>query len=164
VDFATTFKALGDDILVNGHWISDPTTGIKWLLLLSIPSNDFLSVIRITFRNAIIFIVVFCVASLIIAGLLSWYLTAPLAKLAQSMVAATGFDFSDLKDGYLERRSFITEIGRLQGVFEEMLRKFATAIKSNKGLMQAKGLSSGPQSQSQGQQSTGINSSAPGQK
>ncbi|KAJ3101462.1 hypothetical protein HDU97_001337 [Phlyctochytrium planicorne] len=153
VDFATSFKGLGDDILVNGHWITDSSTGIRWLLLLSIPSNDFLSVIRTTFRNTIIFIVTFSVASLLLSGLLSYFITSPLSKLAKSMVAATQFDFSDLRDGYLERRSCVSEIGKLEGVFHEMMLKFSQAIRANKSLVagQYTGLSS-----SHGKSSTAI--------
>ncbi|KAI8853863.1 hypothetical protein BC829DRAFT_381511 [Chytridium lagenaria] len=118
--FATSFKALDDDILVNGHWIRDASSGMNWLVLLTIPSNDFLSVIRSTFRNAVISV-------------------AGFVKLAKSMVQATQFDFSELRDGYLERRSCVTEIGRLEGVFHELMLKFANAIKANKALITARG-------------------------
>ncbi|KAI8847394.1 hypothetical protein BC829DRAFT_245608 [Chytridium lagenaria] len=54
--------------------------------------------------------------------------------LAKTMMQATQFDFSALSDGYLDKRSSVTEIGRVQGVFNEMMIKFAGAIKSNKSL------------------------------
>ncbi|KAI8853868.1 hypothetical protein BC829DRAFT_439657 [Chytridium lagenaria] len=137
--FATSFKALDDDILVNGYWIRDDSSGMKWLVLLTIPSNDFLAVIRSTFRNAILSVAGFCCASLILSGLLSYLIASPLSKLAKSMVQATQFDFSELRDGYLERRSCVTEIGRLEGVFHELMLKFANAIKANKALITARG-------------------------
>ncbi|KAJ3212443.1 hypothetical protein HDU67_003837 [Dinochytrium kinnereticum] len=129
-----SFQALGDDILVNSVWIRDEAAGLKWLLVLVIPSNDFLSLIKVTTRNTIIFIVCTCVAALIIAMLLSWAITAPLMQLAKTMVDATQFDFSALSSGFLDKRSMVTEIGRLEGVFHEMMIKFAGAIKANKGL------------------------------
>ncbi|KAJ3100892.1 hypothetical protein HDU96_010191 [Phlyctochytrium bullatum] len=137
--FATSFKGPdGDDVLVNGFWITD-TAGLRWLLLLTIPSNDFLAQIRTAFRNAIISAACFVVGSLLLSGVLSYAITAPLVKLSRSMVRATDFDFSELKDGYLHRRSCVTEIGRLEGVFQELLIKFAGAIKQNKNLLVAKG-------------------------
>ncbi|KAJ3207054.1 hypothetical protein HDU67_007700 [Dinochytrium kinnereticum] len=137
--FATSFKHEGDDVLVNGYWIRDDTMGLNWLVLLTIPSNDFLEVIRGTFRNAVGFVVGFCVASLAISGLLAYLIATPLSKLARSMVMASQFDFGELRDGYLERRSCVTEIGRLEGVFHELMLKFATAIKANKTLITARG-------------------------
>ncbi|KAI8847393.1 hypothetical protein BC829DRAFT_490711 [Chytridium lagenaria] len=122
---------LGDEILVNAAWIRDETTGLKWLLVLAMPSDDFLSVIKGTTRFTIIFIVCTCVAAAVLAALLSWAISAPLMTLAKTMMQATQFDFSALSDGYLDKRSSVTEIGRVQGVFNEMMIKFAGAIKSN---------------------------------
>ncbi|KAJ3188037.1 hypothetical protein HK101_009269 [Irineochytrium annulatum] len=135
---ATTFNGLGDTILVNAVWFVNPTTGLKWLLLLAIPSNDFLSVIKATQTQAIIFICVFCFAALCIAVFLSWAITSPLRKLTSAMTEATQFDFSSLRNGYLDQRSAVSEIGQLQGVFNEMMIKFAQGIESNKNLVRVR--------------------------
>ncbi|KAJ3191275.1 hypothetical protein HK101_007924 [Irineochytrium annulatum] len=134
---STTFHsgAIGDDVLVNAVWLTNPTTGLKWLLLLAIPSNDFVAVIRATMQQAIIFIVAFCVLALIVAILLSWAITSPLRYLSKAMGQATQFDFSALRDGYLDQRSAVSEIGQLQGAFNEMMIKFASGIEQNKALM-----------------------------
>ncbi|KAJ3111205.1 hypothetical protein HDU96_005905 [Phlyctochytrium bullatum] len=136
--FALSFKGSNDEIMVNGYWVTDQA-GLRWLILLTIPAGDFLSQIRAAYRNAIISAVAFLVASLLISALMSYLITAPLAKLARSMMQATQFDFSELKDGYLHKRSCVTEIGRLEGVFHELMVKFATAIRANKALLVNRG-------------------------
>ncbi|KAJ3072546.1 hypothetical protein HDU99_002171, partial [Rhizoclosmatium hyalinum] len=123
-----------DDILVNAAWIYDPKTNLRWFLVLAIPSNDFDAVIRETMRNSIITIVVICVSALALGLILSWLITAPLRKLTKSMEEATKFDFSALKEGFLKDRSYLTEIGVMQTVFNAMIVKFADAIKANASL------------------------------
>ncbi|KAJ3330508.1 hypothetical protein HDU76_005510 [Blyttiomyces sp. JEL0837] len=144
--FEVSFKAFGDDQLVNAVWITVPNMNLKWLLLLVIPSNDFIAEIKTTMQHSIIFIAVFCFGAVVVAGILSWFITAPLRVLTNAMVGATKFDFSALRDGYLDQRSHVTEIGKMQGVFNEMMLKFADAIKSNKSMTGRGGLS---QSQSE---------------
>ncbi|KAJ3197506.1 hypothetical protein HK101_003204 [Irineochytrium annulatum] len=134
-DLALTFKGLGDEILVNAVWLSDADTGLRWLLVLAIPSNDFLAVTRATMQQTIIFICVFCFVALAAAVLMSWSITSPLRRLSTAMSEATRFDFSALRNGYLDQRSVVSEIGQLQGAFNEMMIKFASGIEKNKALL-----------------------------
>ncbi|KAJ3110887.1 hypothetical protein HDU96_006164 [Phlyctochytrium bullatum] len=129
-----SFSRGGDDILVNAAWIEEGES-LDWLLMVIIPSNDFLSTIKTTTTQTIVFVVCICIASVLVAIVLAWAITTPLMKLAKAMTEATQFDFSALSEGYLKERSFVSEIGRLQGVFNEMMVKFADAIRKNKSLL-----------------------------
>ncbi|KAJ3100446.1 hypothetical protein HDU96_010323 [Phlyctochytrium bullatum] len=129
-----SFRSGGDDILVNAAWIEDGDS-VDWLLMVIIPSNDFLSTIKTTMTQTIIFVVCICVTSVLVGIVLAWAITTPLVKLAKAMAEATQFDFSALSEGYLKERSVVYEIGRLQGVFNEMMVKFADAIRKNKTLL-----------------------------
>ncbi|KAJ3117424.1 hypothetical protein HDU96_006805 [Phlyctochytrium bullatum] len=128
------FKALGDDVLVNAMWLGDESMGLRWLVMVIIPSNDFLGGIRTTITRTIVMVVCICLGAVALAILLSWAITAPLTKLVKAMVEATKFDFSALGQEYLSHRSHVREIGLLQGVFNEMLVNFANAIRANKSL------------------------------
>ncbi|KAJ3119016.1 hypothetical protein HDU96_003191 [Phlyctochytrium bullatum] len=130
-----SFRANGDDVLVNAAWIVDETKTLQWIIMVIIPSNDFLAGIKTTTSQTIIFVVCVCVTSILFAIGLSWAITAPLMRLVTAMVEATHFDFSALGEGYLKRRSVVNEIGKLQAVFNEMLVKFAGAIRNNKALV-----------------------------
>ncbi|KAJ3110888.1 hypothetical protein HDU96_006165 [Phlyctochytrium bullatum] len=129
-----SFRSGGDDIMVNAAWIEDGDS-VDWLLMVIIPSNDFLSTIKATTMQTIIFVVCVCVASVLVGIVLAWAITTPLMKLSKAMTEATQFDFSALSQGYLKERSVVSEIGRLQGVFNEMMVKFADAIRKNKTLL-----------------------------
>ncbi|KAJ3110923.1 hypothetical protein HDU96_006145 [Phlyctochytrium bullatum] len=128
------FPAMGDTILVNAKWLVDDGKALRWLVMVIIPSNDFLESVGRSVTRTIISVASICVASVLLAILLSWAITAPLRKLVRAMVEAASFDFSALGEGYLSHRSNVTEIGRLQGVFNEMLVNFANAIRANKAL------------------------------
>ncbi|KAJ3110922.1 hypothetical protein HDU96_006144 [Phlyctochytrium bullatum] len=128
------FPAMGDTILVNAQWIVDDAKGLRWLVLVIIPSDDFLESVSRSVTRTIISVACICIASVLLAILLSWAITAPLTKLIKAMVEATAFDFSALGEGYLSHRSHVKEIGLLQGVFNEMLVNFANAIRANKTL------------------------------
>ncbi|KAJ3147655.1 hypothetical protein HK101_002213 [Irineochytrium annulatum] len=132
---ATTFLSPGGDtVLVNAVWIIDAPSDLKWLFLLAIPSSDFLAVIRATLQQAIAIICASCALSLPLAFLLSYAVTSPLRKLSAAMREATQFDFSSLRNGYLDQRSSVSEIGSLQGAFNELMIKFASGIQANKAL------------------------------
>ncbi|KAJ3110469.1 hypothetical protein HDU96_006600 [Phlyctochytrium bullatum] len=128
------FPAFGDDVLVNAQWFVDDEKGLKWLVMVIIPSNDFLASIKRSITRTIVSVSCICLAGVSLAILLSWGITAPLNKLVKAMVEATSFDFSALGEGYLSHRSHVREIGLLQGVFNEMLVNFANAIRVNKSL------------------------------
>ncbi|KAJ3411724.1 hypothetical protein HDV05_001784 [Chytridiales sp. JEL 0842] len=130
-----SFPALGDDILVNAVWFVEESKGLKWLLVLIIPSNDFLAGIKQSLRDIIIFVCCFCVGVFLVGLLLSWAITAPLRMLKNVMTQATNFDFSALQSGYLSRRSWLAEISTMEDVFNAMMVKFAEAIKSNRKLV-----------------------------
>ncbi|KAJ3117423.1 hypothetical protein HDU96_006804 [Phlyctochytrium bullatum] len=114
------FPALGDDVLVNAQWLVDNEKGLKWLVMVIIPSNDFLASTRRSITRTIVSVVCICVAGVALAIFLSWAITAPLRTLVKAMVEATS--------------SHVKEIGLLQGVFNEMLVNFANAIRVNKSL------------------------------
>ncbi|KAJ3025565.1 UNVERIFIED_CONTAM: hypothetical protein HDU68_006992 [Siphonaria sp. JEL0065] len=141
-----------DDILVNAYWIYNSTTNLNWLLVLAIPSNDFDGAIRQTLKMSIVAIVSICVGGFLLAIGLSRYITLPIWKLTKAMEEATKFDFSALKEGHLKERSYLTEIGTMQTVFNTMIVKFASAIKTNASLMKGPGVSS---TMSQSQHTTG---------
>ncbi|KAJ3118846.1 hypothetical protein HDU96_007588 [Phlyctochytrium bullatum] len=102
--FDFSFPAGGDDILVNAQWMIDEPFGLKWLVLVIVPSNDFLASIKTSINQTIISVVCICAGSMIAAIFLSWAITAPLLKLVQAMREATKFDFSSLSEGYLAER------------------------------------------------------------
>ncbi|KAJ3113516.1 hypothetical protein HDU96_003298, partial [Phlyctochytrium bullatum] len=133
--YDTAFKGFGDEVLVNAGWVVDEAQSIRWLLMVVIPSDDFLATIKSTTNHTITFVVCVCAASIVAGIVLSWAITAPLMKLSHAMKEATQFDFSALSEGYLKHRSVVSEIGRLQGVFNEMMVKFAGAIRANKSLV-----------------------------
>ncbi|KAJ3110354.1 hypothetical protein HDU96_006667 [Phlyctochytrium bullatum] len=128
------FGAMGDTVLVNAEWLVDADKGLRWLVLVIIPSNDFLESVGRSVTRTIVSVTCICAGSVVLAVLLSWAITAPLRRLVKAMVEATAFDFSALGEGYLSHRSVVKEIGLLQGVFNEMLINFASAIRENKTL------------------------------
>ncbi|KAJ3117422.1 hypothetical protein HDU96_006803 [Phlyctochytrium bullatum] len=136
-DYDLVFPALGDDVLVNARWLVDYEKGVKWLVMVIIPSNDFLASIKRSITRTMISVVCICLAGVGLAIFSSWAITAPLRKLVKAMIEATAFDFSALGEGYLSHRSHVKEIGLLQGVFNEMLVNFASAIRVNKSLSPA---------------------------
>lgn len=79
----------------------------------------------------------YCISSL---GLVIEYLT-----IRKTLSNATTFDFSALREGYLDRRSVFKEISEMQDVFAKMLSKFAEAIQSNKNLVKSAGQTSSGQ-------------------
>ncbi|KAJ1569212.1 hypothetical protein HK405_008360 [Cladochytrium tenue] len=131
----------GDTVYCSTAWIVDDTANLSLLLMLMVPSGDFLGSVNTTMRNAIIFVVVFCVFALGVGVVISWLLTAPLRTLTESIKKATNFDFSSLQDGMLDSRSFVTEIRSLQSAFRAMMKKFAEAIQRNKSLLGGSSLS-----------------------
>ncbi|KAJ3095800.1 hypothetical protein HDU96_001033 [Phlyctochytrium bullatum] len=145
--FDFVFPAFGDDVLVNAQWLLDEEKGVKWLVMVIIPSNDFLASIKQSITRTLVSVVCICVAGVALAIVLSWAITAPLRTLVKVMVEATAFDFSALREGYLSHRSVVKEIGLLQGVFNEMLVNFASAIRVNKTLNQIGGGTRKPVSQ-----------------
>ncbi|KAJ3118791.1 hypothetical protein HDU96_008515 [Phlyctochytrium bullatum] len=128
------FPVTGDTVLVNAQWLVDEDKGLRWLVMVIIPSNDFMESVGRSVTRTIVSVASICFGSVLLAILLSWAITAPLRRLVKAMVEATAFDFSALGDGYLSDRSHVKEIGLLQGVFNEMLVNFASAIRESKTL------------------------------
>ncbi|KAJ1547144.1 hypothetical protein HK405_006558 [Cladochytrium tenue] len=129
------FSYGGDTVYCSTTWITNSTTNLSLLLVLVIPSSDFLGEVNVTIRNTIIFVAIFCTFSLAMGLVLSWALVRPLRRLIVSIKKATKFDFSSLREGGTEARSWLTEIGVLETVFFAMLKKFAEAISRNKSLV-----------------------------
>ncbi|KAJ1568034.1 hypothetical protein HK405_003846 [Cladochytrium tenue] len=129
------FKYGLDTIYCSTAWIANDTTDLALLLMLMVPSSDFLGDVNVAVRNTIIFVALFCSFSLALGVLLSWALVRPLRRLIVSIQQATKFDFSSLQERSTEAHSLLTEIGTLETAFFAMLRKFAEAITRNKSLM-----------------------------
>ncbi|KAI9331012.1 hypothetical protein DFJ73DRAFT_899595, partial [Zopfochytrium polystomum] len=117
-----SFSFAGDTVYCNTAWIVDTSANLALLLVLAVPSSDFLGPVNVTIRNTIIFVAVFCVFALLLGVLLSWAL-------------ATKFDFSTLQSDVAAGHSWIVEIAKLEGSFFTMLKKFAEAVRSNKALV-----------------------------
>ncbi|KAJ1553937.1 hypothetical protein HK405_006470 [Cladochytrium tenue] len=122
----------GDSVYCTTSWIADSNSNLALLLIVMVPSNDFLAPVNVSTRNAVIFIVVFTAFSFAVGLLISWALTVPLRWLTASIKKATNFDFSPLHDGFLNRRSPLSEVAVLESSFAAMLKKFAQAIQANK--------------------------------
>ncbi|KAI9324528.1 hypothetical protein DFJ73DRAFT_916215 [Zopfochytrium polystomum] len=116
------FPFAGDTVYCSTAWIVDAPSNLALLLVLAVPSSDFLGPVNVTIRSTIIFVALFCVFALLLGVLLSWAL-------------ATKFDFSTLQSDVAAGHSWIVEIAKLEGSFFTMLKKFAEAVRSNKALV-----------------------------
>ncbi|TPX64977.1 hypothetical protein SpCBS45565_g05474 [Spizellomyces sp. 'palustris'] len=137
----TTFNDLPDGdgtILVSARWISnivDPN-GLKWLVVAVIPKNDFLKTMQQTRKRVVGAVAGTTAAMAVFAIILAYLLVYPIKKLSETMIQATDFDFSAIRDGYLTKRSIFEplEIAQCKEVFNIMLTRFAKAIQTNKSL------------------------------
>ncbi|KAI9364341.1 hypothetical protein DFJ73DRAFT_933878 [Zopfochytrium polystomum] len=134
-DKSFEFSYGGDTVYCSTAWIVDEPTQLALVLLLAIPSSDFLGQVNVTIRNAIIFVGVFCGAALILGVLLAYALVGPLRRVVVSIEKATKFDFSTLQSDRAAGHSWIAEIAQLELSFFTMLKKFAEAVRNNKSLV-----------------------------
>ncbi|KAJ1549307.1 hypothetical protein HK405_005838 [Cladochytrium tenue] len=132
---AFTFNYGGEPVFCDIAWIVDDSSAMSMLLLLAIPSSDFLAAVNTSIRNAIIFVALFGGFTLIVAVLLSWAIVDPLRRLVVSIVQAAKFDFSSLNTNTVMGHSWLIEIGTLESSFFTILKKFAEAVQRNKSLI-----------------------------
>ncbi|KAJ3046440.1 hypothetical protein HK097_000858 [Rhizophlyctis rosea] len=120
--------------LLQSRWVSDPH-GLKWLMLLTVPRSDFFSAVDSAKKSILAIGVSLGFLGFLCAIFTSVIIILPLKRLISVMNDATNFDFSALRNGYLNRRSMFVEIAEMQEVFSVMMVKFASAIQSNKALV-----------------------------
>ncbi|KND04098.1 uncharacterized protein SPPG_01539 [Spizellomyces punctatus DAOM BR117] len=122
-------------ILVNSRRVTDPY-GLNWLLVVSVPRDDYLGTVNQTRKTVIAAVAGTVVGMTVVAVCVAYALVYPIRKLSETMVDATAFDFSAIRDGYLTQNSLFEplEIARCKEVFSIMLTRFATAIQVNKKL------------------------------
>ncbi|KAI8820884.1 uncharacterized protein EV422DRAFT_530553 [Fimicolochytrium jonesii] len=108
--------------------------GMDWFILVSVPATDIIAPIVASRKKVIVTSVAVAVGMLFFAAASSFVVTMPLRKLSNVMKQATKMDFSALRDGYLDRKSVVSELAQMQEVFAIMMEKFANAIQSNKNL------------------------------
>ncbi|KAJ3294333.1 hypothetical protein HK104_003678 [Borealophlyctis nickersoniae] len=106
--------------------------GLRWILMLTIPEDDLLGAIKESRKKIIGTSAGVVVGTLIAAAGVTYIITYPLRTLSRIMKEATTFDFSALKNGYLDARSFIGELSSMQETFNEMIVNFADAIEKSK--------------------------------
>ncbi|KAJ3144189.1 hypothetical protein HDU89_008924 [Geranomyces variabilis] len=135
-DISATYDIPEGRVLVEARVLRD-VYGLHWIVYIAILESDVTGAIEASKRKVIITSVTIALAMLAMAAALSFAVTLPLLRLTRIMRAATEMDFSAVKDGYLVQRSFIKEIARMQGVFAEMLTRFATAIERNRRLIRS---------------------------
>ncbi|TPX67901.1 hypothetical protein SpCBS45565_g03430 [Spizellomyces sp. 'palustris'] len=122
-------------ILVNSRRVTDPY-GLNWLLVVSVPKDDYLGTMNKTRKTVIAAVAGTVVGMTVVAICVAYALVYPIRKLSETMVEATAFDFSSIRDGFLTHNSPFEplEIARCKEVFSIMLTRFATAIQVNKKL------------------------------
>ncbi|KAI9004191.1 hypothetical protein BC832DRAFT_77789 [Gaertneriomyces semiglobifer] len=103
--------------------------------MIVIPEADLLGPVMFTRKSVLATTLAITAGMLVFAAASSILVTRPLATLTKVMMNATNMDFSALQDGYLDRRSSIRELAAMQVVFSIMLKRFASAIQSNRNLV-----------------------------
>ncbi|KAJ3294256.1 hypothetical protein HK104_003792 [Borealophlyctis nickersoniae] len=132
----TSFESESGEILVNVRLITS-FKNLKWILVLSVPKEDFLGTLESTQRSVIGAVSGTAVGMVLMSTLMAAALVYPIRRLSATMVQATAFDFSAIRDGYLTKQSILEplEIAHCKAVFNTMLTRFAAAIQANKSLM-----------------------------
>ncbi|KAI8921996.1 hypothetical protein DFJ77DRAFT_6369 [Powellomyces hirtus] len=130
------------DIVVTTRWLRD-AYGLEWLLVVAFPRDDFTAVLQSTRKTVIGAVAGTAVAMAVGSIFLAFGLVYPIRRLSQTMIQATSFDFSSIRDGYLTHSSIFepAEIAQCKSVFSIMLKRFASAIEANKSLVGGSGRS-----------------------
>ncbi|KAJ3296447.1 hypothetical protein HDU79_006678 [Rhizoclosmatium sp. JEL0117] len=127
----TSYNNGQDVILINAVWISDLSSGLNWFLVLAIPSSDLSTVVKDGMKGAIISVVVLSVFAIGVAALFAWLIMTPIKKITNGMQEATLLDFSRMREGYLQERNFVYEIGTLQYIFHKLLYEVVDIVRKN---------------------------------
>ncbi|KAJ1538374.1 hypothetical protein HK096_001583, partial [Nowakowskiella sp. JEL0078] len=107
---------------------------LNWILVITTPYSDVWGEIQRTQNNTIVIIAVVTALSIALSVAFSYTLTNPVKVLGKVMGEVSNFNFETLAKGYLDRRSSLAEIAKMQQAFHTMVVKFAAAIESNKKL------------------------------
>ncbi|KND03800.1 uncharacterized protein SPPG_01257 [Spizellomyces punctatus DAOM BR117] len=132
-DFSGQFEVDGVKYLLDCRWVGDQW-GLKWLMIMTIPYADFYGTVDAAKRQIVYACIGLGISGFLIAIATSLIVILPIRRLNIVMGEALNFDFSALRNGYLQRRSAFKEIAEMQSTFALMLAKFATAIQNNKNL------------------------------
>ncbi|TPX53670.1 hypothetical protein PhCBS80983_g06243 [Powellomyces hirtus] len=132
---ATSLRVSSPDgaLLIDSRRVKD-ATNINWTVMLAIPENDLLGPLQASRKKVIGVSVGVAVAMLAFAAFVAYLVTRPLLELTAIMMQASNMDFSALQKGYLTKQLFVRELSVMQGVFNNMLQRFAKAIDTNRQL------------------------------
>ncbi|KAI9324583.1 hypothetical protein DFJ73DRAFT_915636, partial [Zopfochytrium polystomum] len=110
------FPFAGDTVYCSTAWIVDAPANLALMLVLAVPSSDFLGPVNVTIRNTTIFVALFCVFALLLGVLL--VVGAGRAAEESDRVDRKGheFDFSTLQSDVAAGHSWIVEIAKLEGI------------------------------------------------
>ncbi|KAJ3268139.1 hypothetical protein HK104_005461 [Borealophlyctis nickersoniae] len=146
----TSFESESGEILVNVRLITS-FQNLKWILVLSVPKNDFVGTLASTQKSVIGAVSGTAVGMVLMSALMAYALVHPIRRLSATMVQAAAFDFSAIRDGYLTKQSIFEplEIAHCKAVFNTMLTRFAAAIQANKSLVKANAASTSAAATSQ---------------
>ncbi|KAJ3013305.1 hypothetical protein HKX48_005832 [Thoreauomyces humboldtii] len=130
---SNTFDGSGGKLFVESRRF-DGGAGLDLTIMVVIPESDLLGAIKAARKKVIGTSIGIAFAMLGLATATSFLVTLPLRRLTKVMQQATNMDFSALTGGFLAGRPQISELAIMQRTFETMLRRFASAIESNKKL------------------------------
>ncbi|KAJ3006504.1 hypothetical protein HKX48_000097, partial [Thoreauomyces humboldtii] len=108
--------------------------GFDVTIMLVIPEDDLLGPMKSTRKKVLGSSIGIAAGMLALAAATSALVTRPVRRLTAIMGQATNMDFTALQGGYLENKSRILELAKMQEVFGTMLKRFAAAIQANKNL------------------------------
>ncbi|TPX56721.1 hypothetical protein PhCBS80983_g04323 [Powellomyces hirtus] len=112
--------------------------GFNVTIMIIIPELDLLATVISTRKNVLTTSLAVAAGMLAFAAATSIIVTRPVAQLTKVMMQATNMDFSALQGGYLDQQSSIRELASMQVVFSTMMKRFASAIQTNRSLVDPK--------------------------
>ncbi|KAJ3185071.1 hypothetical protein HDU87_002637 [Geranomyces variabilis] len=128
----------GDSAFVETRALDDDN-GLSWTLLIAIPENDLITRIAASRKRVVATCIGVGIAMVMFAAGITVVIGLPLRKLTRIMTEATAMNFTSVRDGYLNKSSWITELARMEQVFATMLFKFAAAVDRNRLLARHSG-------------------------
>ncbi|RKO88789.1 hypothetical protein BDK51DRAFT_39837 [Blyttiomyces helicus] len=109
-----------------------PDSFSTWAIVLAVPRNDFFSKIDQSITTSATVIIVLSLVGAMAISLFSLIFTIPLKRLLWMIGELTELNFSVLKDDQVDKRSYISEISKLEEAFAIMVKAFAVGIKKNR--------------------------------
>ncbi len=117
VEYHSAFNYQGQKHFINVLPLKDEY-GLNWQIVVTVPQNDFMAVVKSGNRNTIIILLIFLLLSFLVAVLAARSLTRPLEKLSTSALAITEGNWEIPLD--LNRQD---EIGKLSQYFYRMTQQ-----------------------------------------